>query len=687
VSLTIYYDKIKIMKIKEFIVKRSWLIGILIFVIALALRVVAALKIAWRPDEIVYVDWIGNWFSTHFWSYFFQFSHQTYPPESNIFGNPPLAMWIMTIGIVIAKKIGISILLGARLINVLIGSIVAVYLFNLGRKWFNLRVGIFAGVAFALLPVVVTNNGTAYLETLLCLLVILALEISFRYLTSTKIKYLYLLGLILGLSILVKFVDIPFILGFLLIIPIFSKKTKKFWRDFFIFIAIMILTAVVLWSGFRDWQHIKGLYMLYSEKLFSPYQTEFPFSIFKYYYLMLVGILSPIIIIGTLSELTLLVRDIIQQGWQKFKLEIIITGLVVLYIAYNSLFTRYGASHQLLPLIPLIVLLAALGLEKIIRLIKGPWQRLAGVVIVIVCLALPLTAFRPAFWDLYASSFVGGTDSAFHLYSVGLGGEGVPEIAKYLNENSPKDARIAIVGYDWILKKYLKDERSVAPLFLKDGLFGATSKGAEYVVVPRPFMEGKQTEMWTYFAKQKPIYTVKEKGVIIAQIYKIDYSKVKTNQEIKTISMKDWDIKKINNIPNIGTNNNELIINYSFDQTFSDTDMEDSRILLMNKNKIVPGDEMGIFLEIYGDGNVKYITTLLLAEDKNYLYYDFTGDWQGWKKIYIPFQAFNFMPNDPTKSEPNFDQKYTFNIGFLAKKPIKGQFSFRDLSYASYPEE
>lgn len=675
------------MKIFKFFKGKTWLIALFILIVAFSLRLIAALKIAWRPDEIVYVDWIGNWFSTHFWSYLFQFYHSTYPPESNIFGNPPLAMWIMTIGIIIAKKIGISVLLGARLINVIIGSIVALYLFNLGRKWFNLWVGVFAGLAFALLPVIVTNNGTAYLETLLCLLVVSALDISFRYISSSKAIYLYLLGLILGLSLLVKFVDIPFILGFLLIIPIFSKRTKLFWRDFIIFMAIIILTAVVFWSGFRDWEHIKSLYMLYSQKLYSPYQTEFPFSIFKYYYLMLIGILPPIIIIGLLLEVAFLIRNIIQKGWQKFKLEIILVFLLILYIAYNSLFTRYGASHQLLPLIPLIVLLAALGFQKIIRLIRGPWQRLAGVIIVIVCLTLPLAAFRPAFWDLYASSFVGGADNAFHLYSVGLGGEGVGEIAKYLNENTPKDSRTAIVGYDWILKKYLKEERSATPLFLKDGLLGATGKAAEYVVVPRPFMEGKQTEMWTYFAKQDPIYKVMEKGIIIAQIYKIDFSKVQTSQAIKTISMKDWDVKKINNTPNIGTNNSELIINYSFDQTFSDTDTEDSRILLMNKNKIVPGDEGGIFLEIYGDGNVKYITTLLLAEDKSYLYYDFAGDWYGWKKIYIPFQAFNFMQNDPTKPEPNFDQKYTFNLGFLAKKPIKGQFGFRNMFYASYPEE
>jgi len=674
-------------KLLNFFKQKSWIIAALIFILAFVLRLIASLKIAWRPDEIVYVDWIGNWFSIHFWGYFFQFSHQTYPPESNIFGNPPLAMWIMTIGIVIAKKVGISILLGARLINVVIGSIVALYLFNLGRKWFNLRVGIFAGAAFALLPVVVTNNGTAYLETLLSLLVVLALEVSYRYITSNKTIYLYLLGLILGLSILVKFVDIPFILGFLLIIPIFSKKTKKFWRDFFIFMAIMILTAVVLWSGFRDWQHIKGLYMLYSEKLFSPYQTEFPFSIFKYYYLMLIGILPPIIVIGVLSEVALLIRNTLQKGWQKFRLELIILILLILYIAYNSLFTRYGASHQLLPLIPLAVLLAALGLEKIIGLISGVWLKTIGVIVILICLALPLTAFKVEYWNLYASSFVGGADEAFHLYSAGLGGEGVPEIAAYLNENTPKDARIAIVGYDWILKKYLKDERSATPLFLNDGLFGATSKAAEYVVVPRPFMEGKQTEMWTYFAKQVPIYTVREKGIMIAQIYKIDYSKIQTGQAIKTATMKDWEVKKINNTPDIGTNNNELIINYSFDQTFSDTDTEDSRILLMNKNKIVPGDETGIFLEIFGDGNVKYITTLLLAEDKSYLYFDFTGDWYGWKEVYIPFRLFNYMPNDPTKSEPNFGQKYTFNLGFLAKKSIKGQFGFRNISYALYQEE
>jgi 4-amino-4-deoxy-L-arabinose transferase-like glycosyltransferase len=227
------------MKIKEFILKRSWLIGVLIFIVALGLRIIAALKIAWRPDEIVYVDWIGSWFAKYFWQYFFQFKHHFYPPASPVFGNPPLAMWLMTIGIYLAKTFHFSELLGARLINCFLGALSALWLFNLGKKWFNLRSGILAGLAFAFLPLIITNNATAYLETLLILLVIIQIELIFNYWKFKKNKYLYLLGMVLGLSLLVKLTVFILVISLVILIPIVFFKNqgfKNFWLSYLVFL-------------------------------------------------------------------------------------------------------------------------------------------------------------------------------------------------------------------------------------------------------------------------------------------------------------------------------------------------------------------------------------------------------------------------------------------------------------------
>jgi len=672
-------------KLLNFFKQKSWIIAALIFILAFVLRLIASLKIAWRPDEIVYVDWIGNWFSTHFWSYFFQFYHHIYPPQSNIFGNPPLSMWMLTLGIVVAKKFGFSLLLGARVVNVLIGSISALLIFNFGRKWFNLWVGLIAGIAFSLIPIIVANNGTAYLETLSVLMIVLALEFSFRFISSAKRINLFLLGIVLGLSVLIKYIDFPLILGFLVAIPLFSDKDKNFWKNYLIFIGIIILTVTVLWSGMRDPNHLKELYWLYTNKLYSPFPTEYPFPVFKYYYLMLIGILPPVIIIGALVEILLLVRNMIQKSWRDFKFDIIITGLVIIYIAYNSAFATYGAPHQLLPLMPLGIILAALGLNKLYLLVADLWLKVVFSVLVLLCLALPLTAFRPEFWSLYASSLVGGTNNSFSLYNVGVGGEGVPESAAYLNQNAAKDSRISVIAYDWIIKKYLQN-RSATSLFQKEGIFGATARGADYAVVARPFMEGKQTETWLEFSQMDPIYSVKEKGIVLANIYKIDYSRVQQNNKIATNS-NEWDVKKVNNTPKIDYKNDEIKVDYEFKLEFGDQETEDSRVLLMNKNKIIPIKSNGFTAEIYGDGNDKLLTIFLLADNKDYLTYDLISDWQGFKKIYIPFSMFNYNSSDPTRNEPNFNEKYSVDIQFLSKKAIKGQFGFRNVSYASYPEE
>jgi 4-amino-4-deoxy-L-arabinose transferase-like glycosyltransferase len=669
-------------KIFTKLTKKPWILGLSIFLLAFGLRLLDAFKLAWRPDEIVYVDWLGNWFTEHFWQYIFQFFHKTYPIQSNIFGNPPLAMWVMTIGIWMAKGLGLSGLLGARIINIILGSLTALYLFYFSKKWFGVLVGVFASLSFALLPIAISNNATAYLETLLTLLLVISLELIFGYLLTKKSIYLYILGIVLGLCFLTKYAALSLILGYLIAIFAFATRKEKFWRDYFIFILITVFTPVIIWSGLRDPQHITGLYWLYKYKLYSPFLAKFPFPVFRFYYLVLIGILPPIIIIGTATQIITLAKNIIEGKWKKYQNEIIILGLIIIYLAYNSVYARYGAPHQLLPILPFVLILAALGFEQIIKFLSPLWARISAFAIIIICLILPLTAFKPEFWGLYSSALVGGTDRAFRLYTVGVGGEGVPEIAKYLNENTPKDSRIAIMAYDWLLLKYLKD-RTATSLFLEEGIEGATARGADYIVLPRSFMDGVLGKTAKELSKLEPIYTVSEKGVVLAKIYQVDYSKIHPDQKIGIETKENWQIKRRNNASDFEVKNGELKIPYLFDRQFGDFEEEDSRILMTYTATFSAKDSKGIYCEFYGDGNNKPLTLTLFGKDGSLLIFSTVFDWRGWKKMYIPFELFVYSPSDPARKKPNLDQEFLFSFEFLSKKPIKGEVILKNIYTAS----
>jgi len=676
---------------KKFILilkQKSWLIAIFIFILALILRIIAAFKIAWRPDEIVYVDWIGTWFAKYFWQYLFQLKHHLYPPASPIFGNPPLAMWFLSFGVWLALKFHFSVLIGARLINVLIGSLSALLLFNLGKKWFNLRTGILAGLAFALLPLAITNNATAYLETPLVLLVIIQIELIFNYLKLKKTKYLYLLGIVFGLSLLVKLTVFILVISFIILIPIVlfkNKKFKNFWLSYLAFLLIIIATPLILWSGFRDIDHLKNMYMLYTSKTYSPFILNYSFPIFRYYYLMMIGVLAPVLVIGLLLKIITFFRDLIRKGLEKNQKLFFVVIPLLIYLAYNGIATRYGAPHQLLPIIPLVILSAALGLGQIVEYFPNRFIKRIITVGIVICLVLPLTAFKPAFWGLYSSILVGGTNNAFKLYPVGIESEAVPLIADYLNRNGDKDSRTAIMAYDWTLKKYLNNNRSTASLFLTEGKNAGLSQAADYLVLPRIYSEGNIGLTAQELLKDKPVEIIQVKGIELARIYRADYSKIQFQKQIAIGLKDDWRIKKINNNPNFKIEDETLKIEYSFTKFFRDTDLEDNRFLLTNNHPfLIEPNSRGVYLEVLGDGNDKLCSVVLSGENNNYFVNDFECDWQGWKKIYLPLEMFKYSPEG---SQPNFDKLFLFSFSVVSRKPITGEIMIKNIHLANLKDD
>jgi hypothetical protein len=394
---------------------------------------------------------------------------------------------------------------------------------------------------------------------------------------------------------------------------------------------------------------------------------------------MLLGVLPPVIFLAGLYEAIILVGNIFRHGWKKYFHSALILVLVISYIAYNTFFAGYTAPHQLITIMPLILILVALGLENLIAILPNIYLKAGALAIIVLSLVLPLTSFAPQFWGLYSSTFVGGPNESFKLYWTGLNGEEAPAVAKYLKENTVQDSRIAVVSDDWVFKKYLED-RNFAPLLLQGGLDGAYAAGAEYVVIPRIFLEDNNKTS-ADFSAQKPVYGYYEKNILLANVYKLDYSLIKKNKPV--VGDDGWEVRGNNNNPKINVSGGGIKVNYKFIGDFSSSKLGSSRFLLSNSNEINL-DQNGMYMEIFGDSNNKIFSVILSGADKSYLEYDLTCDWKGWKKIYIPYGKFTFTSNDPLKSYPDMNQKYVLNFGVLSREQISGELRIKDIEFASH---
>ncbi|MDO9354544.1 MAG: glycosyltransferase family 39 protein, partial [Solirubrobacteraceae bacterium] len=240
-----------------------------IFIVALSLRIITAKSMGWLTDEIFYIDFINQWFLKHFSEYFFQWKHEFYPPMSPEFGNGVLSLWLMLPGMYVASKLGISFLLGARFVNVILGSISCVLIYLIGKNFYNKYVGVLAGWLLATSPAVIAGDASAYLDTTLTLLVLLDVYFLFAFLQRHKLVHLYLIGIVLGLMSIVKLSSIPIIIvtfGFLLWDKIKTRSVDA-WEYIRVF-SVFVLVPTTLWAGARDIDHITRVYRMMMSETF-----------------------------------------------------------------------------------------------------------------------------------------------------------------------------------------------------------------------------------------------------------------------------------------------------------------------------------------------------------------------------------------------------------------------------------
>jgi 4-amino-4-deoxy-L-arabinose transferase-like glycosyltransferase len=223
--------------------------------------------------------------------------------------------------------------------------------------------------------------------------------------------------------------------------------------------------------------------------------------------------LSPITCVGLLALATLALarRWRARLGFRDLDRRVLaLVGYVVLYTAMMTLSPK-KLDRYLLPVYPALVILAALGLWWAVRRwlpLRWQWPAVAALGLGQVALVVSVEPYPLSFYN----PLLGGAPVARQVMIVGWG-EGLDQVATYLNQQSDADAVVAVSLY--------KDQ--LVPWLRGNGVRLEDWRKANYLVnyvnmeqrnlIPAPLQELVRTTT--------PDFTASINGIAYAQVYRI----------------------------------------------------------------------------------------------------------------------------------------------------------------------
>ena len=576
---------------------------LLIVIIGFFFRLLGALNQGWLADETFHINQLANWFLNNFWQYFFQFQHTIFPPASPYFVNPPLASVLMTVAIATGNIFGFSELLSARLVNVFAGTIICVLIYLIGKKIFNGKTGLLAAGLFAISPIAISADASAYLDTVLSMFFLSGFYLLLLYLDKHDMRMLYLSAIPFALAVLTKYYVVPLLIPAFLILGIQVKSGKLKLAHLVNFLLIIILIPMVLWAGARDPAHIMGV-ANYIHNLntgdFSPLVEDYTgIKIGEnvgplYYPLMLLGRLSTISSILFLFSIFLFFHNLIFEK-RANKFEILILTTILFYTIFIDVFGGVRTTvHRIFALWPLALLFSSGIVMNWINEITESRNRekvQAFAISGILLLSFgELFMWAPADYNAFNNVIIGGVAGGSNLYRVG-DGEGLERAGDWLNKNTPAGSRISVPRVGYLLENYVNG-RKIIPQPLNEDLDYAFAQGAQYMVLYNSVLSGG-INLPIDSNKMKNIYNVRIGNQNYVQVYALVRENIFSRMTF--IDLKDttaWQIDK--------SRENGAKIFFDGDSMAIDYNITSGTITL--KRNLLPNFSDGIFVSLEGNG-------------------------------------------------------------------------------------
>jgi len=345
-------------------------------------------------------------------------------------------------------------------------------LYLLGKKILSSSVGLLAGVLFLSTPVVITLAGTALIEPTLTLFTFLAVFCFVEWTETPQTRLLVLSALFGGLAASTKLngVLVPFILGMLTaIVTVMRSPSNHQWKQgiqSFISYGLISFAVVMPWY-LKSWIHTGNpvwpfLLEIFGGKNWDPLGNEYLLGFIRKPNLPLTPVnwllglwhlsTRPLLfgplqfsigmhyLIGLPLALPALLwgRNSLQNHLRRL--------LIVTLIFYTAWFLQTHQSRFLMPVIPLLALLSASGIEWLVSLCKKQLRLLirSGIALFLVCttwLATPEGRARVNIhWPFLSGQL---TRQEFLLQEV----PGYAAFA-YANKVLPNDAYVLLALYE-----------------------------------------------------------------------------------------------------------------------------------------------------------------------------------------------------------------------------------------------
>ena len=427
----------------------------------------------------------------------------------------------------------------AAIFTVLVTSFSSVGVYLLTQKVFGHRVALLGALLVVLDPYYIAHSRLVHLDAILSACMILSTLMLIVYVTSSGGRgYLVGAGVLAGLALLTKqfgLFMLPF--GFLALgvrylraarSPLDAVELKRFVLDLLLWLVILVAVYVILWPVM--WRHagevVRVLVRNMMENRWKPHGwgafflgeiVDDPGMLF--YPVVVLFRLTPVSLVFFLLSIAAFIGDLrrIKEG------KTVAVALGLAYILFFSLMAGLAPKKQdryILPVFPMIDLLAAVGIARSVRALSGfSWSWSPALRRTSYAIAVGVASLTPLFWIHtfpyyinYFNPMVGGASMAVRTLTVGWG-EGYDLAAQYLNEKSESEGLTVAVFYCGSFAPFFK---GTAIRLAEPG----TLNEADYVVLYINQVQRQIGSEAIYrFRDREPEHVVRIGGIEYAWVY------------------------------------------------------------------------------------------------------------------------------------------------------------------------
>jgi len=500
-------------------------------------------NVNWLPDEVYHIRFINEWFLKNFNSYFFQLKHENYPPMSPVFGNPPFAMAMMTLGMYVGDLFNIAHIYSARFVNFISGLLSFWLLYLISKKIYRGGAKYYSLILYISLPLMIVLNTTAYLDSILILLTLAYFYFSILFLEAKDKKFFILSAIFAGLAFITKYqfamIFFPSLIFFF--IKIKEKKIILNNWDYIFYFLYIYLTGAILWAGIRDLNHVINIFSSLSGFAFGPVSesmglfsdyTEITGGILKdplYYLYMFLGKSTIPLLLGLL----LLIIGVIffsrkyADKEELFFSFLFLTISLIPLIVFGLIKGVPNSVHRIGMIFPFVILLSGYGYELISRPMKNR-VKYAGIISIVIFVLLllgniiVLSDISPKYYNHYTNNINKIFNKDYKLYING-DGEGMKEAAEWFDTiNSNPTINLGIVRLRYVFKEYTNNT-NLFDFPMTEGLDYALSKDLNYIVMHKSYTTGGLKPVFLNDKEHfKLVHIIKtDKGEDLVYIYKV----------------------------------------------------------------------------------------------------------------------------------------------------------------------